>query len=100
MTSPKAALQRGFGHLAQLADGGNAAFGQRSGVHVADAVELFHRQRRQDSFFFAGYDHAKARGRSRREAMEATTLVRAAPTETLKPVRARISDCKRRSVAS
>jgi len=53
-------LQSGLGHLAQLADGGDAALGQRSGVHVADAVEFFHGQRGQESFFFAGGDHAKA----------------------------------------
>src|SRR5258707_9933594 len=34
-------LQRGLWYLAQLADGGDAALGQRSGMHVADAVELF-----------------------------------------------------------
>src|SRR5213076_1923465 len=52
-------MQRGLGYLAHLADGGNAAFGERSRVHVADAVELFHGQRRQEIFFFAGRDHAK-----------------------------------------
>src|SRR5258707_2094774 len=29
-------LQRGLGHLSQLADGSNAALGQRFGMHVAD----------------------------------------------------------------
>src|SRR5882724_9261431 len=53
-------LQSGFRHLAELADGGNATLSQRTGVDVADAVEFFDGQRRQESFFFAGGDHAKA----------------------------------------
>src|SRR6266699_1638171 len=39
-------------------------------------------------------------GRPSREAIEATTFVRAAPSETLNRVRLKISACKRRSVAS
>src|SRR5437016_4946510 len=53
-------LQRRLGHLAQFPDGGDAALGQRSGVDVADAVEFFRWQRRQEIFFFAGRDDAKA----------------------------------------
>jgi len=60
MASPKAACSAGFGHLAQLANRGNAAFGERSRVHVADAMQFLHRQRRQEIFFFAGRDHSKA----------------------------------------
>src|SRR5215470_8750082 len=53
-------FERGLRHAAQLADRGDAALGQRPGVHVADAVELFHGQRRQESLFLAGSDHAEA----------------------------------------
>src|SRR5882724_4114915 len=53
-------LQSGFRHLAELADGGDATLGQRTGVDVADAVKFFDGQRCQESFFFAGGDHAKA----------------------------------------
>ena len=53
-------LQRGLGHLTQLPDGGNATLGQRSRVHMADAVKFFHGQRRQEIFFFAERDHAEA----------------------------------------
>ncbi len=56
----KGGLQRGLRHLAQLANRGNAAFGERSRVHVADAMQFLHRQRRQEIFFFAGRDHSKA----------------------------------------
>src|SRR5215472_9931748 len=52
-------LQSGFRHAAQLADGGDAALGQRARMHVADAVEFLHGQRRQEGFFFAGSDHAE-----------------------------------------
>src|SRR5205823_5424493 len=40
----------------------------------------------------------KPRGRSSREAIEATTLVRAAPSETLSPVSLKTSICNRTSV--
>src|SRR2546429_3692787 len=53
-------LQGGLRHAAQLADGGDAVLGQRAGMHVADAVELLDRQRRQERLFFAGRDHAEA----------------------------------------
>src|SRR5215472_6436610 len=36
-------LQSSLRHAAQLADGGDAAFGQRAGVQVSDAVELLDR---------------------------------------------------------
>jgi len=64
-----------LGTWRSLADGGDARSASGSGVHVADAV-IFPRAAGQESFFFAGVIMRKPRGRSRREAMEATTLVR------------------------
>src|SRR5213080_1220967 len=58
--SAEGRLQGGLRHAAQLADGGDAVLGQRAGMHVADAVELLDRQRRQERLFFAGRDHAEA----------------------------------------
>jgi len=72
-----------------VADGGDARSPALRRAR-ADAVEFFHGQRRQKSFFFARGDHAEAARALEREAMEATTLVRRADG-TLKPVRARTS---------